>query len=199
MSLKELLKEDIYWNCTPDVATLRYCKSEVCVFLWDDMKDTETFETYCNGVVANTDYEVISPTAVSKSKHLPWYELKGNTGFNAYCLEDALDVEYLKCDEHVKGEPLQLRGSLVRVTLDTLLHLDWNYENQHSFIRVPIEVHQSPFHTKPYIGAKVYTYMNTLDQVSDFCPETHDFKFKPKFDFTPFSNEKSNNKELYKY
>lgn len=182
---------------TYDLAELRYLKKDIFVFIYDDMKHEDQLRTYLPGARKNIDYKIVSYSAVTEGKFLPWYEISTEgKSYTSYCLDEADDLALIETPDYARQEPLPIKGVLLKLTLETLQDFDWYYENEDIFERSTIKVNQFINSAQPVI-VDAYCYMNTFDTMADEVQGK--LKLKGEFDLCPFNTVKANGLEVYEF
>ena len=199
-TLHRMIKEDIEFCRTPDVAKLRYHGEPILVFLWDDMQDFKTMRQYLGDIDLITGYRTDQANCKTVGSYLPWYNLsddwgKGEEFWPALCLEDPVDLEMCSdVPEYALEEPKQMKGKLIRVSLDTFRALEEYYDNEQSFSRCTIEVHPWSYNLTKKVEA--YTWFNTLEDLFYYEAHENSYKLLPNSDITPFSLTKQGEYEM---
>lgn len=196
MDIKTMLKEDFDMNCTDDLTSLRYIGHDVFVFLWDNMSDHDIFSSKLLDPTHMKDYMVFG-SGVTTRGFLPFYETSGNSDVECFCLEDTFDVGLIK--EFESDLPVRyLAGTIYKVSLDTLMNLDWHYEKKYSFNRVLVDVYGPTENSK--VTQSCFTYMHDIDHIADFDPIKGEYVLNKDFDLISFGMEQVGRfKEVYKF
>lgn len=193
-NLHKMIKEDIEFCRTPDVAVLRYNCEPISVFLWDDMQDFKTMRQYLKDIDLITGYRSDSANCSTVDSFLPWYNLGDDWGngeeyWPALCLEDPIDLEICSdVPEYALEEPKPLKGKLIKVSLDTFRELEEYYDNDRSFSRCTVEVHPWALNTKKKVQA--FAWFNTLEDLFFYDPHENTYKLSQGTDLTPFVTTK---------
>lgn len=193
ITLDKFLGEDRLM-CTPDLPSLRYLSRNVYVFIFDKLTDHLVFEREANDVKIGKDF-VVKCDALTLLKYRPWYDIAGNGEHEYFCLEETLDCTYIEETDDSKSEPLRIKGKVYQVSLDTLIQLDWYYQNDYNYTRSDIQVKR----TDTGETFTCFAYLNLLD---DFTyPDNKADKYQIENDVLlyPFSTEMINEEEVYSY
>lgn len=179
-TLKDWINLDKKYTYTPDLPSLRYFGGAIPVFLWDGMQDYMTLKENLRHLTHPNSFEIRYPKAVTCRKFVPWYNMKLSTQhFASYCLEEPEDIDFLSVPEYTKGEPKALKGKVVYVTLEILCELDGYFENENLFNRVKVDVYPSTLNKN---AIKVFTWMNDVDQLSEFNLTTNEYEISDGID-----------------
>lgn len=190
-SIKNYIDVDVKYNVTPDLPTLRYNGCGIPVFIWDDLQDYSTISAVLQSLPMQDCYLSVYPTAITCNKYIPWYNMDDSRdSFAAYCLEEHEDLALLEVPGYTVDTPLQMRGKVVRVSLEALRELDMYYENNHIFSRQKIKVFPSAYNKLPL---EVYTWFNNVDQISSFDTQNSEYILDKNIDLTPFRSKSATN------
>ena len=189
------IKLAIQTSRTPEIPFFRYRSDGFKVFLWDNLTVGTDFDDVFEGIEPEGNYRILSTTAITKWKYLPWYNLADNAWeYQAYCLEDTGDLEYLALDDHETNDLMPLKGMLLNVSLPVLQLLDTYYSNTTTTERNKIEVFPRSGVTKPEAA---YTWMNPLETIANYSSTTKDYHLREGTSIVPFAPVKG--QELYSY
>lgn len=197
MSIKHCIQQDIKWNCTPDLATLRYTGDGIPVFLWDSLTNYENLGIILSSLVVKDHYASVYHNAVTDKRYVPWYNINPSSQrYDSYCLEEHEDVEYVEVPGYSLGDPLPIMGKFCYISLKAIQELDLYYENERDFTRKIIKVKPSRYAA---VARPAYAWFNTVDQLTEFNSTTSEYDFASDIDVTPFATETHNKEDYYKY
>jgi hypothetical protein len=196
MDLNDMIKEDLNMNCTPDLPELRYKNEVVYVFLWDALADEDNFKSKLLDPKKYVDW-VPWYSAITVNNYSPFYECSGESDVEAYCLEDGDDITYL--EDHEDVEMMPVMGKLYKVSLDTLMNLDWHYENGYSYNRVVIDVVEDVYGSCKV--RKCYAYMHDIDHIAEFDTQKSVYVLRNDLSLINFGTAVTGTerKEVYKF
>lgn len=183
-TVQKWIQQDIKSNCTPDLPALRYFGGGIPIFLWDDMKEFSNILEVIGSLDYNDNCEVRHPDARSQLRYIPWYNLDPSQEvYPAYCLEEPEDLDFITVEDYCLDQPLELEGKVLYVSLAALQEFDMYYNNQHLFNRVKIKVYPSKWYKTPI---ECYTWMNDIDQVTEYDMKTNEYVLMSNLDPVPF-------------
>jgi hypothetical protein len=193
--IKALIDVDVKYNLTPDLPKLRFYGHGIPVFLWDGLQDYSTITTIIGCTDMTNNYESKFYNALTVNKFVPWYNMDDSKdSYAAYCLEEHEDVALLEVPEYTIGTPLQMKGKICLVSVLALQELDMYYENDSIFTRTEIDVYSSQYTRTPM---RVFTWLNSADQISSFDNETSEYILDKNIDLTPFKDTTVNGVNYY--
>lgn len=183
--IKHLIDLDKKYSMTPDTPQFRHIgMSGIPIFLWDALSSTETLEVVLSHVDMNQNVKLTNANAMTKDKYVPWYNMGDSSdAFQAFCLDDVFDLDFLDLPEYTDGNPLNISGKIFQISLEALQDLDIFYENTRTFQRQIINVFPSKYHTNPVL---CYTWLNDLDQITTFDTKSQEYLLDKDIDPTPF-------------
>jgi hypothetical protein len=186
-------------NYTYDTAELRYCKKDLKVFLYDTISKEDQFRGIFPGARKSFDYKILSCSAVTEGKFLPWYQINSDKKhFTSYCLSDVADLAFIEnVPEYCVVEPQPLKGVLYQVTLETLQDLDWYYENERMFERHSIQVNKYVHSVTPVLE-EAYCYFNPVDTLTE-QKEDKTFGLIEGFDLVPYNTVSVSGLEVFEF
>lgn len=195
MSIKELIDMDTSLNFTPDMAYLRYFSDGIPVFLWDDVKHFSSLRQVKSGDIIPHCHSV-SFTAETVNKYLPWTNMtKADSNFDYYCLDNYEDCELFDIPDYVETDPLPVKGTLYKMSLDMLNKLDSFYENGSFFNRKIISVRESG--SSP-TEKKAFAYFNSPEQIGTYNSKTSMYDFDENIDIANVPEQTILEKVYYK-
>lgn len=183
--IKKWIEIDLKYGRTYDTPSLRYTGNRgIPVFLYDDLSSEETLKSILSFVSYKDNVAVTHPSAVTVGDFVPMYNLSNASGYyNAYCLEEHEDLDFLSVPDYTKGKALPIRGKLIHVSLEAMNELDMYYENEKDFYRTMIKVNPSIYYENPMWA---WAYFNDVDQVATFDTKTSEYVVDPSIDLTTF-------------
>jgi len=195
-----MLSLDSKYNLTPDLPSLRYHGAAVPVFLWDDLANSTAFGNLL-GINKSEYHKWFKSTysqACTISKYIPWYNVESNKtdAYNAYCLSEVADIDFLDTEDFQLDTPRYLEGAVYHVSLDALLELDQHYVNGFNFNRTTVGIRPSAWATQ---SSLCYAYFNELEDLGDLDENETMYKVPFGIDLVPFYNHKRGEKDLYLY
>lgn len=131
------INQDIICGYTPDLPSLRYSRSTLKVFLWDQLKDFNSYNKVLKAFKANVDYRI---------KH---FEAKTQTAFLPVCLRETKGGPEYHLFQHQKEHPDvawpfgSIKGKVMECSLDVLQALDIEYGNEYTYTRKKINLSTS--------------------------------------------------------
>ena len=196
MDLKTMLNEDFNLNLTDDLPSLRYRNEDVYVFLWDGLACKDNFKSRLCDPTEWKDYQLWSK-GVTVNSYAPFYECSGDTDLESLCLEETDDVSFINDLEGTETMPME--GMIYKVSLDTLMNLDWHYENGYNYNRVMIDV--KPNRNQPASVITCFTYLNDIDHIADFDQKSGKYVLKKEISLVSFGSGPAglDRKEAYKF
>lgn len=126
-NLDQIIEDDVWLGCTPDMPKLRYSK-EIKVFLWDEI-------ALHNGMtqkigVSMSDYKVEEYFATTKESFLPFFNAAHDKTFKvSNILPSSPNWGKSLEDGAINYNPRPIQGKVVSVNLFTLRLLDTFYGN----------------------------------------------------------------------
>jgi|SRR6056297_3943722 len=194
-SIKSLVNVDTKYNHTFDLPKLRYLGAGIPVFLWDNLQDFPDASAILGCTDMSQSYESKYFNALTVNKYIPWYNMDDSKdSYAAYCLEEHEDIAFLDLPEYTTAKPLPIKGKVCLVSLEALQELDIYYENERLFTRTRIQVYPSQYCKKPI---EVFTWFNSVDQISSFDQDANEHVLDANIDPTPFRDSNVGGKEYY--
>lgn len=194
-SIKSLVNVDTKYNHTFDLPKLRYFGAGIPVFLWDNLQDYPDASAVLGCIDMSQNYESKYFNALTANKYIPWYNMDDSKdSYAAYCLEEHEDIAFLDLPEYTMAKPLQIKGKVCLVSLEALQELDIYYENERLFTRTRIQVYPSQYCKTPI---EVFTWFNSVDQISSFDQDANEHLLDANIDPTPFRDSNVGGKKYY--
>lgn len=175
-SLVQVIEDDVWLGCTPDMPKLRYEKT-IKVFLWDDVSLHDGLTKKVGASMS--DFKVEEYFATTKESFLPFFNVAHDKTFKvSNILPSSVTWGKSLKDGALNQNPRPVQGKVVSVNLFTIRLLDIFYGNTlvHQRVKTPIQtVNQGVIEAWVYLlptntFTKYFPHENVYQLVKGFKP-----------------------------
>jgi hypothetical protein len=177
--VSKLVTEDLWFSCTPDMPALRFAKT-IPVFIWDEMKTYKSIEDTLG--ITSSEYKVISYLSFTKEKFLPFFN-NGVTKQDYFLPASPTWNKSLK-EATVTGEPKQVSGRILHVSLYALRVLDLYYNNTVIHQRHKMRFVSQGRNLKESLETQAWVYMLPTTSFTKYHPHEGEYRLTKGFDPT---------------
>ncbi len=181
--VKEMVRQDSWYNCTPDMTTLRYAGPQY-VFLWDELQNVERWSLHLLDQPEDIRCDLF--IAFTKDSWLPFKNLLGQKDqARSHLILDnkwPRKVRDVDAGAFTSLTPKPVSGKLVSCSLKAIRTFDLHYCNTVLFDRIKMPI------VNPARGnvVQAWVYVNKLSQVCKYDPHEMKYKFDSTQDMVPF-------------